>query len=234
MSDDKRVPIRVTDKRAGPATGPADEPAPSNEPRPEDETVPSDETGPEHRGAARAIVPEATLEEQLAEAHRLAEERLDQLKRLKADFENSKQRMIREQTEIVERASRRIVERMLPVLDDFERSLHAAREHGGDDGIVRGVELVLKQLHDVLVSEGLERIDAEGRPFDPYEHEAMSSHAGEVDEPTVLEVVRPGYRLKGRTIRPALVRVSTPPEGGAEGGPEGDAASDEAPGGGEG
>ena len=71
------------------------------------------------------------------------------------------------------------------------------------------------QLHDVLASEGLERTGAEGVAFDPYEHEAMSSHpTPEVDEPTVLEVVRPGYRLKGKTIRPALVKVSTPHEAG--------------------
>jgi len=71
-------------------------------------------------------------------------------------------------------------------------------------------------LHDVLVSEGLEYVDVNGT-FDPEHHEAVATVTGEVDEPTVLEVVRPGYKLKGRTIRPALVHVSDPherPEGG--------------------
>jgi molecular chaperone GrpE len=71
---------------------------------------------------------------------------------------------------------------------------------------------VFRHLHEVLVDEGLERVEAEGA-FDPQEHEAVSSVAGAVDEPTILEVVRPGYKLKGKTIRPALVHVSLPDKG---------------------
>jgi molecular chaperone GrpE len=151
------------------------------------------------------------------DAQQLADERLDQLMRLKADFENFRKRVIREQTELVERASLRIVERLIPVLDDLERALDAARKHEPSDAIVRGIELVYNQLHDALVDEGLERVAAEG-PFDPQDHEAVSSVAGAVGEPTVLEVVRPGYKLKGKTIRPALVHVSVPenPEEGGE------------------
>jgi molecular chaperone GrpE len=144
-----------------------------------------------------------------AEAEALAEERLDQLMRLKADFENFRKRVIREQTELVERASLRIVERLLPVLDDLERALEAARQHEPSEAIVRGIELVFNQLHDALVEEGLERVRAEGA-FDPQEHEAVSSVTGDVAEPTILEIVRPGYKLKGKTIRPALVHVSLP------------------------
>jgi molecular chaperone GrpE len=148
---------------------------------------------------------------------RLAEDRLDQLMRLKADFENFRKRELREKTELVERASLRIVERLLPVLDDLERALDAAEEHKSSDAIVRGVELVRKHLHEVLVDEGLERLEAEG-PFDPEHHEAVSSVGGDVAEPTVLEVVRPGYKLRGKTIRPALVHVSVPqlPQEGGE------------------
>jgi molecular chaperone GrpE len=142
-------------------------------------------------------------------AHQLADDRLDQLKRLKADFENYRTRVIREQTDLVERASLRIVERLLPVLDDLERALAAAKTHEPSEAIVRGIELVYKHLHEVLVDEGLERVQAEGA-FDPQEHEAVSSVPGDVGEPTVLEVVRPGYKLKGKTIRPALVHVSVP------------------------
>jgi molecular chaperone GrpE len=146
---------------------------------------------------------------ELAEALDLAADRLDQLKRLKADFENYRKRVIREQTELVERASLRIVERLLPVVDDLERALRAAREHDPGEAIVRGLELVHQHLHEVLVDEGLERVEAEGA-FDPQHHEAVSSVPGDVVEPTILEVVRPGYKLKGRTIRPALVHVSVP------------------------
>jgi molecular chaperone GrpE len=175
------------------------------------------------RGAQRAAgdkpagappVPGHAVE--LAEATKLAEERLDQLLRLKADFENFRKRVIREQTEIVERASLRVVEQLLPVFDDFERAVASLRTHTDEEALVRGLEIVLERLRGVLEEEGLERVEAEGA-FDPHEHEAVSSVPGDVSEPTILEVVRPGYRLKGRTIRPALVHVTTPEtEGGQE------------------
>jgi molecular chaperone GrpE len=140
---------------------------------------------------------------------KLADDRLDQLMRLKADFENFRKRELREKTELVERASFRVVERLLPVLDDFDRAIDAIRTHTDDDAFVRGLEIVLAQLRGVLEEEGLERVTTQG-PFDPHEHEAVSSVPGDVSEPTVLEVVRPGYRLKGKTIRPALVQVAVP------------------------
>jgi molecular chaperone GrpE len=151
---------------------------------------------------------------------KLADDRLDQLMRMKADFENFRKRELREKTVLIERASLRIVERLLPVIDDLERALEAAKKHESADSadqLRRGVELVQKHLHEVLVDEGLEKL-ADGGPFDPQRHEAVSSVPGDVAEPTVLEVVRPGYKLKGKTIRPALVHVSvpegTPQEGG--------------------
>jgi molecular chaperone GrpE len=152
---------------------------------------------------------EPVVEEETVDHAQLAEERLDQLMRLKADFENFRKRVIREQTELVDRASLRIVERLLPVLDDIERALAAAQHHEPSEAIVRGVELVFKHLNDALVSEGLERIDALGA-FDPELHEAVSSAPGDVQEPTIAELVRPGYRMKGKTIRPALVHVQVP------------------------
>jgi molecular chaperone GrpE len=150
------------------------------------------------------------------ELQQLADDRLDQLMRLKADFENFRKRELREKTELVDRASFRVVENLLPVLDDFDRAIDALRTHTDDDGLIRGLELVLTQLRGVLEKEGLERVIAEGA-FDPHEHEAVASIPRDVLEPTVLEVVRPGYRLKGKTIRPALVQVAVPkvaPEGG--------------------
>ena len=183
MSED-RPKIHITDKRGGQG-GAADAPPTPREPE--------------------RIEGNADIEE----LRKLADDRLDQLMRMKADFENFRKRELREKTELIERASLRIVEQLLPVLDNLDRALEAARAEGGHEGIVRGVELVGKQLHDVLVSEGLERVEAEG-PFDPVHHEAVSTIPGEVDEPTVLEVVRPGYQMKGKTIRPALVHVSVP------------------------
>lgn len=203
MSDERRE-FRVTDKR-----GRVEEPG--------GEAVLEGEVLAQE--AARAGAGDDRVEglqAELDEARRQADERYDQLLRLKAEFENTKQRLIREQTEIVERASLRVVERLLPVLDDLDRAIDAARAHEGAEPIVRGIELVASALWNVLDAEGLERVEADGHAFDPQHHEATLSSPGPVDEPTVLEVVRPGYRLKGRTIRPALVHVQTPDEPDAE------------------
>jgi molecular chaperone GrpE len=178
----QRPPIQFRDKRFG-ATEEGDEKLPAS--------------------AAPSLEPE------LDEAHAKIKELEDQLLRERADYANYKKRLVREQTELVERASLRIVERLLPVLDDLERAMEAVRKHAEDEALLRGVELVSKHLHEVLIDEGLERVEADGT-FDPHEHEAVSSVPGNVHEPTVLELVRPGYKLKGKTIRPALVHVSVP------------------------
>jgi molecular chaperone GrpE len=131
---------------------------------------------------------------------------LEDLRRLQAEFENYRKRMMKEQTAMAERATIRLVEKLLPVLDSFE---HAAA-HSEDAG---GMTLLGKQLKGVLASEGLEEIPALGEPFDPTIHEAVDSiEDPDIDEPVCREVFRPGYRLKGRIIRPAMVVVARPPE----------------------
>jgi molecular chaperone GrpE len=130
---------------------------------------------------------------------------LDDLKRLQAEFDNYRKRMMREQTEIAGRAGARVIERLLPVLDNFERAL----AHSDDDGIM----LLHKDLISVLGGEGLRAIDAEGQAFDPNLHEAVESHEAEdVEEPTVVKVYRTGYELNGKVLRPAMVVVARPVE----------------------
>ena len=163
----------------------------------------------ESASASPPVAPAAEGGAASDELQKLADDRLDQLMRLKADFENFRKRELREKTELIERASFRIVEQLLPVLDDFDRAIDALRTHTDDEALLRGLEIVLAQLRGVLENEGLERVLAEGA-FDPHEHEAVASVPGDVSEPTVLEVVRPGYKLKGKTIRPALVQVAVP------------------------
>ena len=100
-----------------------------------------------------------------------------------------------------------MVSRLLEVLDEFDLALMAAERSPDFEQFRRGVELVYAKLVDSLKAEGLERIDAEGRPFDPAEHEALMQ-TGEADgEPHVAEVFRPGYRFKGSVLRPASVRI---------------------------
>jgi molecular chaperone GrpE len=126
---------------------------------------------------------------------------------IQADFENYRKQAMRRETAIVERASEALVEKLLPVLDSFDAAL-AQLSAETDAGVRKGVELVFAQLVGVLEAAGLERIDSDGAPFDPNEHEAVMHEEGE-GEPTVAATMRTGYRLKGRVLRPAMVKVTT-------------------------
>jgi molecular chaperone GrpE len=129
------------------------------------------------------------------------------LQRLQAEFDNYRKRVLREQTAAVEMAAEPVMRRLLEVLDDFELALLHANDDVDTDRLLKGVELVYAKLLDALQAEGLERIEAEGRPFDPSMHEALMQTGEGEGEPHVAEVFRPGYTLRGRVIRPAGVRV---------------------------
>lgn len=152
---------------------------------------------------------EASPEELLERAQREAAEHLDDLKRLKAEFENYRKRVLKEQTQLVERASQQLVEKLMPVLDNFELALIAADRTKDYEPLVRGVELVYGELVDLLHKEGLAKIEAVGKPFDPTQHEAVLEVGDGPAEgdPVVAEVVRNGYTLKGKVLRPAMVKV---------------------------
>jgi molecular chaperone GrpE len=104
-------------------------------------------------------------------------------------------------------ASEPVVRRLLEVVDDFELALMAATEKPDFDRFLHGVELVYAKLLDALRAEGLERIEADGKPFDPEQHEALMQTGDGDGDPVVADVLRPGYTLRGRVIRPAGVRV---------------------------
>jgi molecular chaperone GrpE len=152
---------------------------------------------------------EAAVETDLSQLEGERAELVDTLRRVQADFENYRKRVLREQTALVERATERLVEDLLPVLDSFDGALGSlgsvdAAEH---DKLRYGVEGIHAQLVAVLQKAGLERIEAEGSAFDPNEHEAVMQDDGS-GEPHVAETMRTGYRLKGRVLRPAMVRVT--------------------------
>jgi len=136
-----------------------------------------------------------------------AAEYLDHLRRLQAEFDNYRKRVLKEQTDVVERAAAPVMQRLLEVLDDFELALMSANDKPDFDRFLHGVELVYAKLADTLKAEGLERIEARGKPFDPEQHEALMQ-TGEGDHLVVADVLRPGYTLRGRVIRPAGVRVN--------------------------
>ncbi len=120
--------------------------------------------------------------------------------RLQADFENYKKQTLRRNTEVVEHASARLAEKLLPVLDAFDNAII----HGVD-----GVGPLHKALFDVLHKEGLEVVPTDGVPFDPNHHEAVlhESANDEDAEPSVSETLRTGYTWKGKVLRPAMVKV---------------------------
>jgi molecular chaperone GrpE len=147
--------------------------------------------------------------DELGEARAEAAQYLDDLRRLKAEFENYRKRMVREQTAMAESAAAGLVEQLLPVLDDFELALIAADRTKDYESLVRGVELVFSKLAEVLHRQGLRKIEAHNALFDPELHEAvMQDDEGPEDgKPTVAEVFRTGYTLNGRVLRPTMVKV---------------------------
>src|SRR5437870_12238610 len=160
-----------------------------------------------HADAADAGTSEAVSETELDRARAEAAEYRDHLLRLKAEFDNYRKRVLKEQTRAVEMASEPLMRRLLEVLDEFDLALMAAERGPDFERFLHGVELVYAKLMDILRSEGLERIEAQGKPFDPEYHEALMQ-SGEGDgEPVVADVFRPGYTLKGRVLRPAGVKV---------------------------
>ncbi len=132
---------------------------------------------------------------------------LDRLRRLQAEFDNYRKRVVKEQTELVELGAMPVARRLLEVLDDFELALMSAEDQPDFERFLKGVELVYAKLIDALKAEGLERMQAEGAPFDPELHEALLQTGNGEGDPIVADVLRPGYTLRGRVLRPAGVRV---------------------------
>lgn len=155
-----------------------------------------------------APIPEAPPDP-LAQAQRERDEYLDHLRRERAEFENFRKRATRERMDALDRGAQQVVASLLHVLDTFGLALAAAKDHP-EDQLGKGVQMVHTQLMDTLKQAGLEEVDAVGTHFDPLLHEAMLQVEAEdpVEEPTVVEVLRPGYRFKGRVLRPASVKVA--------------------------
>ena len=155
---------------------------------------------PEGEGLAEA---EAAVESDLIALEVLQRERddyLDTLRRLQADFDNFRKRTLKQQSDLLERAARGLVEKLLPVLDAAD----LASAPGGGEAVVQVAGLLM----DTLMKEGLEGIDpAVGEPFDPTVHEAVAHEPGDGGAQVVAGLMRPGYRWKGELLRPAMVQV---------------------------
>ena len=167
-------------------------------------------TGPAAAAPAAPAVPEPNpLESQLEAARAEAAGYLDDLQRLKAEFDNYRKRIVKEQTGLLERASAGLLHRLLPVLDNFELAVASAEESREFDRMLKGIEMVFGELKEVLTAEGLTAIAAKGHSFDPNYHEAALTVDGDDDgEPYVAEELRSGYTYKGRVLRPSMVKVA--------------------------
>jgi molecular chaperone GrpE len=148
---------------------------------------------------------EETVEEPVAEESAPAPD--ESYLRLAADFDNYRKRVAREQVELTRRANERLLDELLPVLDDLERALEAATEHE-EAKLEEGVRLVHRSLLGLVERHGLSEIETEGA-FDPHVHEALLSQPGEgAEEGSVLQVLQKGYKLGDKVLRPARVIVA--------------------------
>ncbi len=138
------------------------------------------------------------------------EEKTTRVLRLQADFDNYRKRVEKEKADIVKFASAGVIEKLLPVLDNFDRALSEEnKKEVKDQGFFEGVEMIKKQLLDTLESEGLKEIDAFEKQFDPNYHNAVQQVESEDHESnTVVEVYQKGYQVKEKVIRPSMVVVS--------------------------
>jgi len=154
------------------------------------------------------------LIEALDEARTAEAARVEDLQRTAAEFENYRKRATREQQETIERATQRLIEALLPVLDSFDGAFTHEAQSPGEESLLKGVTSTFHQLTEILEREGLRVIPSVGEPFDPAVHEAVTGGAG--DDLVVSAEMRRGYMLKDRVIRPAMVAVSPSEDPGEE------------------
>lgn len=149
----------------------------------------------------------AELKKLVREKTAEAENNYNRALRLQADYENLRRRTRQEREELLKFGSEQLIKNLLPVLDNFERALASAGD--GGEKFISGVEMIHRKLNEVLNAEGLTPIPAKGEPFDPNLHEAVMQveDTGE-PENTIAEELRRGYYLKGKVIRPSMVKVA--------------------------
>ncbi len=173
----------------------------------------------ENAEAAAEEIPQVTEDaadaakwvDQLAQLLAERDELRDTLVRQHADFANFRKRIERERLDDSRRAMGHLLHEILPVLDNFERALAANNDPAYEEHR-RGFELIYRQLWETLARQGLERIDATGKAFDPHTQHAMERvETEEYEDGTVLEMLQPGYSFRGKVLRPAAVRVAVHP-----------------------
>jgi molecular chaperone GrpE len=155
---------------------------------------------------------QAALLAKLQEKEAEAKANYDLFLRERAELENFKRRMQREQAESLRFANEPLIRDLLPAIDNLERAIGHAQGGGNGQPLVEGVAMVIRSFLEALEKHGVTRVPAKGEPFDPTRHEAMAqAESAEVAPNTVIDEYRPAYLLHGRLLRPALVTVAKAP-----------------------
>jgi molecular chaperone GrpE len=152
--------------------------------------------------------------DELRERAAKAEDHWQRLLRTTADFDNFKKRAGREKQDAIKFANEGILQKLIPVLDNFDMALAAAQNSGSDaaQSLQTGINMIYQQLKNALLDAGLEEVDAAGKPFDPNFHEAVSQkETAEIPDGQVVQQLRKGYKLRDRLLRPASVVVAKQP-----------------------
>ncbi|XEC96794.1 nucleotide exchange factor GrpE [Paenibacillus tarimensis] len=167
------------------------------------------EEAPHAEETVQAESGEMIEDERIRELEKLADENQQRYLRAQADFDNFRRRTQKEKEELAQYASMKLITQLLPVVDNFERALAAAKSSDNNDSLSKGIDMIFRQMEQVLQQEGLTPMETVGQPFNPEFHQAiMQVESGEHEEGIVLEEVQKGYMLKDKVLRPAMVKVS--------------------------
>lgn len=177
-----------------------------------DEKMTQDVSAEEEQATEAAEQPDTAAvdwEKEAAQWKAQAEENQNRMLRALADMENLRRRVRKEQEDLAKYASLKVVEELLPVLDNFERALAADKESMTVESLLAGVDMVYRQMTQVFEKEGLVAIQATGQPFDPHVHQAvMQVNDPAFESGVVVEELQKGYMFKDRVVRPAMVKVN--------------------------
>ena len=146
-----------------------------------------------------------SLKKQLDEKEKKLNDMIELVQRIQADFINYKRRALEENQKVCELALEDFITKLLPLLDNFELAL---KHIENKDECIKGIELIYAQLIDMLEKEGLQKIEANGKKFDPYVHEALMTEKSDKEEGTVIEEFQKGYKLRNKVLRHSKVKIA--------------------------
>ena len=149
-----------------------------------------------------------TMKAALETERKNSNEYLNKLKYLQADFENYKKRVNREIGDAINFGNQKLITELLTVLDELEYAINAGKNSDNKDALLQGVEITLKKLYGLLEKEGLLKIETVGKKFNPFNHEVVQRISGNNDEELIVEEIRAGFTLKGKVLRPSLVKIT--------------------------